>query len=891
MKKLFGFLASRWVMSIVGLVLLALLIWFAGPLIAVAGQVPLADTLVRLICILALVFAWGLWNLILARRDRKTNQAVVEELAGAPDASAPAPGAAASSEEVSALRERFGDALRVLKDAKLGGRWGRRYLYQLPWYVLIGPPGGGKTTALTSSGLNFPLSERFGKEAIRGVGGTRNCDWFFTDEAVLLDTAGRYTTQDSDETVDRSAWQGFLALLKKHRRRRPIDGLLIALSITDINDPDPARRLAHAEAVRRRVQEMYAVLKVRAPIYVLFTKCDLIAGFSEFFDDLSREEREQVWGMTFARAQSEQPARAIEAFGGEFDALLDRLSGRLIARLDQESDIGRRGLLLSFPQQMAALRGPIQEFLGTAFAPTRYEEPGLLRGLYLTSATQQGTPIDRIIGAVAGAFGLDRQAMPAFSGHGRSYFLTRMLRDVIFHETDLVTPTGFLDRHRTWVVRGVYLGTAVIAGLIAAALVSSYLGNSRYVETVDQGATAYQRDFDGRAAQAGGDMAGTLQALNALRTLPGGYAGRDERGSLLGLGLGQEEKLGGAADEAYQRGLQRLLLPRLAARLEQQIRDNLARNEFLYEALKVYLMLATPQRRDPDLLKAWIERDVRNQYPGVANEALRQDFARHLDALLETGNDVAPAVDAALVAQARQRLLSLPLAQRVYAQIKTEQLAGPAKAWSLADRIPADQLRFFQRRSGAPMTAGIPYFFTADGYKEVFLKAQPQLAGKGRRRDLGAGPRLCPPADRRDRPQARNHRRRLLLPGLHQSLGRTPERPRRGPLPEYRAAARPGPADGATQLADQGHSDCGQQGNHPGRLPRRAGRRCGQGRGSASARSRRRSTGCWAHQRRHRRSASAPIRQRWSIGTSSRSTSWSAPTARRRRRSTRSWRR
>ena len=320
------------------------------------------------------------------------------------------------------------------------------------------------------------------------------------------------------------------------------------------------------------------------------------------------------------------------------------------------------------------------------------------------------------------------------------YFLTRMLRDVIFQETDLVTPTGFLDRHRAWVVRGVYLGTAVIAGLIAAALVSSYLGNSRYVESVDQGATAYKRDFDVRAAQAGGDMAGTLQALNALRTLPGGYAGRDERGSLLGLGLGQEEKLGGAADEAYQRGLQRLLLPRLAARLEQQIRDNLARNEFLYEALKVYLMLATPQRRDPDLLKAWIERDVRNQYPGVANEALRQDFARHLDALLETGNDVAPAVDAALVAQARQRLLSLPLAQRVYAQIKTEQLAGPAKAWSLADRIPADQLRFFQRRSGAPMTAGIPYFFTADGYKEAFLKAQPQLVGKGAAETWVLGP-------------------------------------------------------------------------------------------------------------------------------------------------------
>ena len=71
-------------------------------------------------------------------------------------------------------------------------------LYALPWYVVIGPPGSGKSTLLQNSGLNFPLSSSFGKEAMRGVGGTRNCDWWFTDEAVFLDTAGRYTTQDSD---------------------------------------------------------------------------------------------------------------------------------------------------------------------------------------------------------------------------------------------------------------------------------------------------------------------------------------------------------------------------------------------------------------------------------------------------------------------------------------------------------------------------------------------------------------------------------------------------------------------------------------------------------------------------------------------------------------------
>src|SRR5678809_1739494 len=90
-------------------------------------------------------------------------------------------------------RARFGPGGIVAGwKAKLNGR----YLYELPWYLIIGAPGSGKTTALRHSGLKFPLADVAGEDAIRGVGGTRNCDWWFTDQAVLIDTAGRFTTQD-----------------------------------------------------------------------------------------------------------------------------------------------------------------------------------------------------------------------------------------------------------------------------------------------------------------------------------------------------------------------------------------------------------------------------------------------------------------------------------------------------------------------------------------------------------------------------------------------------------------------------------------------------------------------------------------------------------------------
>jgi hypothetical protein len=149
--------------------------------------------------------------------------------------------------------------LRQMRLHRAGGKPGWRdwlsvsggsYLYELPWYVFVGAPGSGKTTALVNSGLSFPLAEKYGPGAIAGVGGTRNCDWWFTDEAVLIDTAGRYTTQDSDQSGDKQAWEAFLDLLKKTRPRRPLNGVVLTLSAADLLQQGVAERSARRRPAR-----------------------------------------------------------------------------------------------------------------------------------------------------------------------------------------------------------------------------------------------------------------------------------------------------------------------------------------------------------------------------------------------------------------------------------------------------------------------------------------------------------------------------------------------------------------------------------------------------------------------------------------------------------------
>jgi type VI secretion system protein ImpL len=338
--------------------------------------------------------------------------------------------------ELESIRMRFKQAAGDLDGARFPSPDGRgREIEELPWYVIIGAPGSGKTTALINSGLRFPLYAKDTSPSVPGVGGTRNCDWWFSDEAVLIDTAGRYTTQDSDRRADAAAWLGFLALLREARPQRPLNGALVTVSVMDLLLWTKAERAKFAGHVRMRISEMVAALESRFPVYVLVTKSDLLAGFTEFFGDLDAMGRAQVWGTTFP--MDIDPALYGGPYAADFTALENRLGAEMLARLQEERDLQRRAAIYRFPQQFHAMGPLVGEFIEQAFGTQVNHKPIQLRGAYYTSGTQEGNPIDRVLVALARTFRLDRAAAGALGGTGKSFFLTRLLREVVFSEAEL----------------------------------------------------------------------------------------------------------------------------------------------------------------------------------------------------------------------------------------------------------------------------------------------------------------------------------------------------------------------------------------------------------------------------------------------------------------------
>lgn len=722
MKKIVVFFKNRIVISIIGLIVLSLLIWFVGPQIkfGTGNVAPLGGVVARLVTIMVIVILWGLNNLRLAYQDKKNNESLVDDLQDS-QGGGNSVISEQSSEEMHVIGQRFAQAMATLKNLKFKGGRGRKALYELPWYIIIGPPGSGKTTALVNSSLEFPLADKFGKEALRGVGGTRNCDWWFTNEAVLIDTAGRYTTQDSHKVIDSAAWDGFLGMLRKHRRRRPINGAIVAISLQDLLTQTEEQRVAHARTIRSRLDELMSKLEIRFPIYLVFTKSDLVSGFNEYFEELSKDDREQVWGVSLPNSPGASDSPDFDFLADEYDSLVKRLYNGVITRMHQERDPNRRAAIESFPQQMENLKDIAVSFVKQAFVKNRYQFQPYLRGVYFTSGTQDGTPIDRLMSSVSANFGFNRQAMSAVSGMGKSYFLGRLFRNVIFPESELVGANRRYESFMRWTQRAGYVGLSVITGGLILTWAGSFTRNEMYMHQVQGYISDYHAEQKHLHAWSS-DLQAILPSLNALAGADKVYS-KEAHPWLAGMGM-YDSAVDESAGKAYRAKLQTMYLPALLKYMEKYIRRGQKYNR-LYDDFRIYMMFHKTDHMDKVSVRSWFEKRWQEQF--AHKKQMRDDLEMHLAALLKL-NIKPSALNKTLVASVRNRLLSVPLAKRVYNKLRTN--PDYASKVDLVNNFGDSVRTDFVMNNHVQQSLTIPALYTKQVYNAIDFTPKSEMIQK-----------------------------------------------------------------------------------------------------------------------------------------------------------------
>ena len=285
------------------------------------------------------------------------------------------------------LQASWTEAIETLKHSHLR-KFGNP-LYVLPWYLVIGESACGKTTAIKSAGLSSPFAEA---TKVSGLSGTRNCDWWFFEQAIIIDTAGRYAIP-VDESRDKDEWRDFLSLLAKYRKKEPLNGLIVSVAADKLLGGSAEDLESEGLQIRNRIDELMLSIGSKFPVYVVVTKCDLIKGMTQFSDKLPESVIKQAMGMV-----TPQVSKAPQAFWKQaIETVSERLSNLLLRILHDSGAKQLDPALILFPCEFERLAIGLKPFMGKAFQENPYQETPILRGLFFTSGRQEGTPYSHFL--------------------------------------------------------------------------------------------------------------------------------------------------------------------------------------------------------------------------------------------------------------------------------------------------------------------------------------------------------------------------------------------------------------------------------------------------------------------------------------------------------------
>lgn len=721
MRRFIQFITQGWFLSLLGVILLSLIIWYIGPVVAIAEYKPLLSEVARLLTIFAVFILWGLNYLRIKKSDKTSEKKIAEQLIKEPEEKKDKSVTRIQTPDEKILTEKLNSAVDVLQ----GSRFGQQSkLYNLPWYMVIGAPGTGKTTALKNSGLHFPLSSKIGDEPIQGVGGTRYCDWWFTDQAILIDTAGRYTTQDNPKKVENHAWFGFLNRLKKTRPKRPLNGIIVTISIQDILQKTDTQKSIQSTAIKQRIQELNSHLGMTLPVYVIFTKLDMVAGFNSFFSDLENDEREQAWGTTFPKTNLDKTDTLLETFSKEYIGLMENLNNRVLLRLNSEKNPQKRHLIYEFPRQMFAMQESLQAFLSNIFTPNQFETPFLWRGVYFLSSTQTNMASQWVTGILP----TDQCAPPidVVTGEPKTYFVNHLLKNIIFGEANLASVNDKVKNRFRWLYSiAVGLTAVSFAGVLFAWNNSKNINNT-YIDSIDNQISQFEESSSNGLGNTQ-SWQSLSNRLNLLKALPSGFdEGTESHTMQQGFGLYQGDKLGSETRQTYLKALEAFFMQDVATLLIQQI-EQAKDDEQLYEALKFYLMLYYPEKMVQSDFTDWINILWDRQGLTIGGPALVTELNTHLTNALTTPVSPYP-MDQDTVDNAREVLASTPLDLRVYRRLKNDYMDQHTGQFSVTDVLGKKADIIFYRRSGADLSEGIPELFSYSGFHTGFNIANVKLS-------------------------------------------------------------------------------------------------------------------------------------------------------------------
>ncbi|WP_036191219.1 type VI secretion system membrane subunit TssM [Marinobacter lipolyticus] len=657
-----------------GVIVLLGATWWLGPRLEIDGEYPLAAWQMRALVTLGVVLMVAMvWATLLARRLGKINAAKADEQQEQEDPILP-------------LERRQTRLLDRQLQALKSNLPGRKGLYRLPWYLVMGLEDAGKTSLIQRSGQTYTLTN-----VTRHPQSDRNpfgFEWWIGDHGVLIDPDGELLRQNDGQgashEIQRRLWQHFIQWLEKNRPQRPLNGVVLTIDLASLSTGSDQQRQAQAILLRTRLRELMEQLGSRLPVYVSFTKMDLLYGFGPFMKTLTKSEREQPLGFTFPLEALLEGDDWLADFSERFAGLVEQLNARLPDVLAVTRDAEERTSVYSFTRQLAGLKPVLEQFLADLLSEDAFSTPALVRGTYFTSVIQEGVPEDAFVPAAAANYQLSGPIQPAQrNGQSTSLFTQGLFPDVIYRESGLAGDNRKVVRSRQRRV-AVAAVVAVAAGLgMTAGWQHYFIKNAEAATAVEQRVRSFINNWRPVGYEPDTTGSNLLEPLDELREATLAFGDYRQSWPLFDdMGLYQGQRVGPEVEASYLDMLAYQYLPTLMLGVMGEMSRAPDNSPERLDHLRVLRMLYDASGRRVDIVTDYMASYWQQRFPGQADR--QQRLRRHLDYALahtdlaeqvrqgDVTADMALAPFRSSVQWAQHELGRIPTTDRVYDDLEKE---------------------------------------------------------------------------------------------------------------------------------------------------------------------------------------------------------------------------
>ena len=331
-------------------------------------------------------------------------------------------------------------------------------LYVLPWYLVIGHQQTGKTFALDQANLPKPTIEN--DVLSRKVG---SINWHLYNQAIAVDTPGEFLADV--EGSRNEEWLKLLALLKKHRNKEPINGVIVTLPMDVLLEGNSQKLIEMGTQARKNLEQLIQVLHIQVPIYLMVTKLDALPGVPEWIGTLDQASFRDPMGKVNLKEQGPE-----EFVQQTVTSLAERLKQLQLTALQQGQASPD---LIRLPTRFEALERHLVTYANSIFQQNPYQKTPLFRGMYF----------------VGEAVGVELQT----DSEGRGLFSHRFLTDIVPAERGLISSLARSERVENTRKLGRVAAWYLVSAGVFAALYSSYRGNQGILEQMtDQNAGNFE---------------------------------------------------------------------------------------------------------------------------------------------------------------------------------------------------------------------------------------------------------------------------------------------------------------------------------------------------------------------------------------------------------------